>query len=759
MAEKCVINIEENSYSPTVETDDYVNIVDTNNSVITQKVTEHHIRSYDCIESISTDFSKCNLMKCIKDSAENEDENDIVQIKENQENNNEETEAERGELEVDENGNDDHMSEIQKDSHEFHLETPVENNALTSGQIADKTNIVKPKRLSDEFFSAEEEDEDLNNRKIELIERNKTIDVVVSTIRIQKNLHNHNKSVEKAACSSNQYELEDAKNIIDIDSNPNEDDVNTSTVTSVVNGFLGEDTTSSCGLMEINNAIVLTSEDIPNVVQSLDAIECEDYKNELKLTNGILIRNSSLISDKNRLNLDLVNTFKENEKNSNKKVRSEDDLRASNFDKLCDENGEKSISKSKSDLTTTPTSSRIFNNCRGSGFGKKSATKLNLDIFENREQENNENEVEEVPQSSSSSAGLTQCPGIKIASKLESFLSTNSNDSLSSDKSYIISNMRTSLNFNNDDEPLVNNGASSSKSFNECNLKKNEKSKLSPESCDIEDKDEIKENAENVLPSTSSSSSSIFNPSYNCQFSEYKRSAANSYDEPDKNVKNENNTDEFPSASSNFASNVNEVPISSSSSSTTSLSNRNSNPSTVAIASVGRLLKNELRKCPKNFVTNEENQLINAMGMALSHMEAEHECDEEWADCEEGSDNEEICTCIDYSYDYGLASSEDELPSRDVDLSVYTPHMDTISDDMLQENNACTADTPRLHRKRKLTESRILFGDSTISDSINSLNSNRKRLALENSSSSPRSLLTPSILNVRCLKFVLCDGF
>uniref|UniRef100_A0A499FSU6 F-box/WD repeat-containing protein 7 n=1 Tax=Anopheles arabiensis TaxID=7173 RepID=A0A499FSU6_ANOAR len=110
---------------------------------------------------------------------------------------------------------------------------------------------------------------------------------------------------------------------------------------------------------------------------------------------------------------------------------------------------------------------------------------------------------------------------------------------------------------------------------------------------------------------------------------------------------------------------------------------------------------------------------------------SEPEIDEEdWADCEEGTD-EEVCTCRDYTDEDGFASSEDELPSRDVDLSSYT-HLDTISDDLLHD-----AQTPRLHRKRKLTENRtILYGEAG-SPSAESLNySSRKRLALDGSSAS-----------------------
>lgn len=184
------------------------------------------------------------------------------------------------------------------------------------------------------------------------------------------------------------------------------------------------------------------------------------------------------------------------------------------------------------------------------------------------------------------------------------------------------------------------------------------------------------------------------------------------------------------------------------------------------------------------------------LAVAAAAVVIDHECDEDnWADCEEGSD-EEVCTCKDYTDDEGGnggghgaasghgASSEDELPSRDVDLSSYT-HMDAAEDILAHDPrnssggggsgaaNASTgsnAQTPRLHRKRKLTENRILFigsrahlGGTAVGDSANgsaglgshsdspsaeSLNYNsRKRLALDSTGSSPRTTVrSPSNL-------------
>lgn len=109
--------------------------------------------------------------------------------------------------------------------------------------------------------------------------------------------------------------------------------------------------------------------------------------------------------------------------------------------------------------------------------------------------------------------------------------------------------------------------------------------------------------------------------------------------------------------------------------------------------------------------------------------------DDTWADCEEGSDAEEVCTCQnDSDDDFGASSSssEDELPSRDVDLSSYT-QLDSISDDILQES----ADgTPKIQRKRKLTEQSLIHAAT---ESPIALGGNRKRLALD-TVSTPHSL-------------------
>lgn len=137
---------------------------------------------------------------------------------------------------------------------------------------------------------------------------------------------------------------------------------------------------------------------------------------------------------------------------------------------------------------------------------------------------------------------------------------------------------------------------------------------------------------------------------------------------------------------------------------------------------------------------HEENIVVDHMQLVEPQMiETEHD-EDAWADCEEGSDNEEICTCPEYTDEDFGASSEDELPSRDVDLSSYT-QLDSMSEDLFQDGNQDPGSTPKIPRKRKLT------GCSAIESPV-CLSGNRKRLALDNINlSTPRSssLLSPSL--------------
>lgn len=122
----------------------------------------------------------------------------------------------------------------------------------------------------------------------------------------------------------------------------------------------------------------------------------------------------------------------------------------------------------------------------------------------------------------------------------------------------------------------------------------------------------------------------------------------------------------------------------------------------------------------------------------IMSIENEHEFEEDaWADCEEGSDVEEVCTCKNYTDDEERNDySDDELPSRDVDLTGYTNLESSLTEDIL---DATLTETPRNHRKRKLT--------STLGCDITP--GGRKRLALHHSSLSPRlsNQTTPTVVS------------
>lgn len=104
----------------------------------------------------------------------------------------------------------------------------------------------------------------------------------------------------------------------------------------------------------------------------------------------------------------------------------------------------------------------------------------------------------------------------------------------------------------------------------------------------------------------------------------------------------------------------------------------------------------------------------------------------DWS-CEVNSDGEEVCTCRDnYTDNETIPNSEDELPSRDVDLSCYS-----ISGDVLNNNGNSSTDTPtsRNHRKRKLNENRSSVFNDTASGCSDANSNDRKRLALDESKS------------------------
>ncbi|XP_053685291.1 F-box/WD repeat-containing protein 7 [Sabethes cyaneus] len=540
-----------------------------------------------------------------------------------------------------------------------------------------------------------------------------------------------------------------------------------------------------------NDNVEDDGDELDEDVQSIDAIERREFELEQKLTGGIIIKNSAFKPD--RLNLEF---------------RSISSINRSREDELA----QKSQAERKIQLTTTPTSSRQHLQKSGSS----SAT--NSNNTSNREQNSNSTtkpaakvnlsaslesycaesttiamDVTDGPSCSSSlpsSASSSASSSSKALrhyqqQQLDAFSNSNSNDSLSSDRSIFIPNLQalkskstgkecsSAPNNSPVNEPCTSSSSPSPSSASSAGPSTSSSSAGStkpPSDCSlscatsvIKQTGECSKNINHSPIPSSSSNSTLF--SFNCPFSSADRETTEGCSSGPSTL------GRFPSASSNFADNI-----------TDEVEPQNS-------AHRNNRHANERNRVEDPLLEPSQLSMPAELAAAVAAANAiEHECDEDnWADCEEGSD-EEICTCRDYTDDEGHggaggiggghASSEDELPSRDVDLSSYT-HMDAAEDILVHDHCGSSsaggtttaagsnAQTPRLHRKRKLTENRLLFAgsnagsagrsvgtgeigalgnqcDATSSESLNF--SSRKRLALDSNSSPRTSLLSPSTL-------------
>lgn len=128
---------------------------------------------------------------------------------------------------------------------------------------------------------------------------------------------------------------------------------------------------------------------------------------------------------------------------------------------------------------------------------------------------------------------------------------------------------------------------------------------------------------------------------------------------------------------------------------------------------------------------------VDAVSSVLEHQPLQPWEHEELLNDMGADSEEEICTCRDYTEDERNFSSEDELPSRDVDLSGYTAS-DPISEELLNDR---ITETPKNHRKRKINECRSASSDIHTSE-LGGMRTG-KRVVLENRFS-PRAIFTPS---------------
>lgn len=340
---------------------------------------------------------------------------------------------------------------------------------------------------------------------------------------------------------------------------------------------------------------------------------------------------------------------------------------------------------------------------------------------------------------------------------LNSNSNSNSNDSLSSDKTYNIRVLNCdSVGCSTKYDTIINEPSSSKNSvYNlDCYDGDHNDDDEDDEKCrnakNLSGKKSSKEDSKIFIRVSDSVASTSSSSSPNGQYSECQPGEEDDEEEVDEDEeededeedeeecccdenavdacdKDKSNINEEPESSSSYSNLVSDdIPIVVKCNQKSKIFDLGDYPATSS-ASVSRRLSQNNRNLDESILKQILPELI------------DNEFDEDtWADCEEGSDTEEICTCRNYAEEEERnASSEDELPSKDVDLSGYT-NIGSLSDDILQDST--NSESPRIHRKRKLTENRNLFGENMCCGETTP--GGRKRLALENSALSPN--LTPT---------------
>lgn len=132
-------------------------------------------------------------------------------------------------------------------------------------------------------------------------------------------------------------------------------------------------------------------------------------------------------------------------------------------------------------------------------------------------------------------------------------------------------------------------------------------------------------------------------------------------------------------------------------------------------------------------------QLDDLLGPSCVSMSCSNTWDHETISVVALDSEEEICTCD--AEDEEIGSSEDELPSRDVDLSGFTQ-----SDPLAELSNRIT-ETPKNYRKRKINECRSVVREIEDAEKLGAkravLDKTRSGVRLD-TTYSPRSVFTPT---------------
>lgn len=583
--------------------------------------------------------------------------------------------------------------QINQRNHEsvgIYLETPVvdENNVCLVGHDFEK---AKPKRLSDDFFSSDDGDDE----KSAIIE-NKS-EVIAD--KISEDIHcEESNSGNFIAARAREFCEEDTSsscsNLLSRLNNEESPLLKSSTVSECLASSSNQVSGDNLNVNNSESAVALYEND----VQSMDAIERRDFEHEQRMTGGVILKTSSLVNSDNQLNLEYLKSYKD----VGRMVSSDS---KSSFDRR--------------DIASTPTSSRC--NTRLT----KSTAKLNLSTTLDRlsdkttAQQPDKSSVEDrdlnAPCTSkdSTSSGESSSASQCLHKHFDVFLNSNSNDSLSSDKSYNTSSNHSLPNFFH----KGSRDTTTSQSVGKDNSKQSKEDKHSIES----DSNNLG-TFSNPIASTSSHSTKCQYPTFCCEDSAKaaRKEATNNYRSSNEAiVKLAGFVDKKSVATSTITSQESKGLCSYS----TGILFRNCGPSQLLNATDSR---------------NFESSSLEAPHVPIVSEPIENDFDDEtWADCEEGSD-EEICTC--YNNEYQSRNTfEEDFPSRDVDLSSYI-QMVSISEDMFLQDTT-SPDLPPLQRKRKLNESRVLDLDSPYGDS-SALS--RKRMAFDYTSS-PRSSHTPAM--------------
>lgn len=592
----------------------------------------------------------------------------------------------------------------------LYLETPLVDQTDEKSSVDESdTSDKKSNRLSDEFFSAD--DDDVCNSENESKNTSQSETNVPDAIRYESKspdnkpmncdssqlvvFQEENSTDDNVIARSNsttvyiEDELSSSSNLIGLSNEQDESSPHSSG--STVNINLNE----NCDEEAANHGDEHNTEDrvyYSDQVQLIDAIERSDFEDEQKLIGANLIKENVLVSDDNRLNIGMLKTFSQFDTNETGK----NNICNSNFNETDktrnDDNSQESLTialnTESKNLATTPTSSRK----KMDRAIVKSISKINfVDNLEDYHRNDTESYNETVTLNKANSTAHQLLKSSDASADASTYTNCNSSESLLSDKS-----CQTPSFLQND---TANSAEECTKikygKYNECHDIASTSKSFSNENCQYS----------NVSSNSTKLTSTITQPEQNDHIA---------VQEEDSGISEE-------------------------------ISKEKSNHPTSSDVSNSERMSSATNNTDRSNSLSDGNQQTSH---ALDGVEPHQDYDEDtWADCEDVYDMEEICTCQDYSDEDAHASSEDELPSRDVDLSCYT-HLDSISEDILHEGNS---ETPRNYRKRKITETVTSFSEGVGCDVTPA---NRKRLALDNASATklctpvtPITLTSPSSVN------------